>query len=246
MIDLNVRVAGPKGAPSVVLLHGLGMDASVFDAISLPNHKIIAPDLRGHGDSPAPKGPYSMGALIKDVEVLLDRQSIKDAVLLGLGTGGLVAQGLAVKRLDLVRGLILCGTAAKFGQPDPWHAMAETARTHGMQAVAPDLLKRWNSDDAPQAEERLLTTDPEGFAATCEAIAGTDFYTPTSSLRLPTLGLCGDRDRLTPPDLARETTDLIPGSTFHVIRRAGHLAPLTHRADVDGHIATFLTNIGQT
>jgi len=244
MIDLNGRVAGPKGAPPIVLLHGLGMDASVFDALTLPDHRTIAPDLRGHGKSPAPKGPYAMGALVKDAEGLLDRQSIKDAVVVGLGTGGLIAQGLAVKRFDLVRGLILCGTAAKFGQPDPWHAMAETTRTNGMQAVAPDLLKRWNSEDVPEAEERLLATDPEGFAATCEAIAGTDFYTPTSGLRLPTLGLGGDRDRLTPPDLVRETTGLIPGSTFHLIRRAGHLAPKTHALEITDHMLAFLKGIG--
>ncbi len=241
MTDLNVTIAG--SGPPVVLLHGLGMDASVFDGLHLPDHTTIRPDLRGHGASPVPDGPYAMGALVKDIEDLLDARKITDAVVFGLSLGGMIAQGLAVKRLDLVRGLVLCGTAAKFGQPGPWHDRAKTARTRGMSALATDTLARWNSD-APRAETRLLNTDPEGYAATCEAIAGTDFYTPTSGLRLPTLGLCGDRDKSTPPDLVRETTDLIPGSTFHLIRGAGHLAPETHPTEVTERLVGFLTDIG--
>lgn len=229
--------------PPVVLLHGLGMDGSVFDALAqtLPDHRLILPDLRGHGASDVPTGPYTMGGLIKDVEGICDALNIRDAVVFGLSLGGMIAQGLAVKRLDIVRGLVLCATAAKFGQADPWHARAKTARERGMSALLDDTAQRWNSNGQTAA---LARTDPEGYAATCEAIAGTDFYTPTSGLRLPTLGLCGTNDKSTPPDLVRETTDLIRGSDFHLIRRAGHLAPQTHAQDVAQHLHAFLRRIG--
>jgi len=62
-------------------------------------------------------------------------------------------------------------------------------------------------------------------------------------LRLPTLGLTGDRDKSTPPDLVRETTHLVPGSTFRLIRGAGHLAPETHAPDVARHVHRFLAEI---
>ena len=244
MTDLAVKIEG--SGPPVVLLHGLGLDGSVFDDLRLPDHMVIRPDLRGHGASAVPDGPYSMGGLIKDVEHLLDAQGIKDAVVFGLSLGGMIAQGLAVKRLDLVRGLVLCATAAKLGQPGPWHDRAKIARESGMSALTQETLARWNSGDVPKARDLLLNTNREGYAATCEAIAGTDFYTPTSGLRLPTLGLGGDRDKATPPDLVRETTDLIPGSTFHLIRGAGHLAPETHGPVIASHVATFLGEIGHS
>ena len=186
-----------------------------------------------------------MGALIADAEAICDTLALKDVVFVGLSVGGLIAQGLAVKRLDVVRAVVLSGTAAKFGQPEPWHARAKIARTDGMGALVEATLTRWNAgDDSLKLKESLLAANPEGFAATCEAIAGTDFYTPTSALRLPTLGLCGTNDKATPPDLVRETTDLIRGSSFALIRKAGHIAPLTHPDEVTIHLTAFLAGIG--
>ena len=233
--------------PAVVFAHSLGLNHHVWDGVvdRLPNHRCIRYDLRGHGQSDAPPGPYSMGALIADAEAICDTLALKDVVFVGLSVGGLIAQGLAVKRLDVVRAVVLSGTAAKFGQPEPWHARAKIARTDGMGALVEATLTRWNAgDDSLKLKESLLAANPEGFAATCEAIAGTDFYTPTSALRLPTLGLCGTNDKATPPDLVRETTDLIRGSSFALIRKAGHIAPLTHPDEVTIHLTAFLAGIG--
>ncbi|WP_296421148.1 alpha/beta fold hydrolase [Pseudooctadecabacter sp.] len=232
--------------PPVVLLHGLGLDHSIFDALCahLPHHRIIRPDLRGHGASSVPPAPYAMGAMTGDVEQVLDALEVRDAVVLGLSLGGMIAQALAIKRLDLVRGLCLVSTAAKIGQPGQWHDRAALALSGGMTAVLDASLKRWGGPDAPAARTAFTTTDPQGYAGGCAAIAGTDLYTPTSGLRLPTLGIAGDRDGSTPPDLVRETTGLIPGSDFALIRGAGHLCPATHPADVARHLSAFLSRIG--
>ena len=111
-------------------------------------------------------------------------------------------------------------------------------------------MERWfgkafrESDAVTPWREMLIATDPAGYTGICAAIAGTDFYTPTSGLGLPTLGLGGTMDKATPPDLVRETTDLIRGSSFHLIRGAGHVAPVTHPGIVADHIRTFLASIG--
>lgn len=243
---LAVRDAG--AGPPLVLIHGLGLDHTHFDALSarLPDHRVIRPDLRGHGASTVPPAPYTMGALVTDIEAVLDHLNIKDAVVFGLSLGGMIAQGLAIKRLDLVRGMVLCSTAAKIGQPGQWHDRAEIAQRDGMAALLAPSLKRWGGPDAPASRRAFLATAPTGYAGGCAAIAGTDFYTPTSGLRLPTLGLAGDRDGSTPPDLVRETTNLIPGSTFQLIRGAGHLAPETHSAEVAQALTAFLSGIAHT
>lgn len=250
-IDANgaTLFAKDDGAgPVLVFAHCLGLDHRVWDDVVdyFPDHRCVSYDLRGHGASDTPNGPYGMGTLVADAEAVCDTLDLSDVVFVGLSVGGLVAQGLAVKRLDLVRGMVLCATAAKLGQPDPWHDRATRARADGMEALVDETLSRWpvTGADADRIRPRFLQTDPEGYAATCEAIAGTDFFTPTSGLRLPTLGLCGDRDKSTPPDLVRETTGLIPGSDFQLIRGAGHIMPETHTGDVAKHLHAFLAGIG--
>lgn len=234
--------------PTLVFCHGLGLNQGIWDAVTsaFPDHRTITYDLRGHGASSVPDGPYSMGMMIADAEAVCDYFELKDACFVGLSVGGMIAQGLAVKRLDLLRAMVLCSSSAKNGQPGPWIDRAARARAEGIAPMFPDIFARWNEDTATTAHAQSLldAINPEGYAAMCEAIAGTDFYTPTSGLRLPTLGLCGVNDRGTPPDVVRETTDLVPGSTFQLIRGAGHLPPLSQPDQVAQHLSTFLTQIG--
>lgn len=246
---LAYDVAGD--GPDVVFAHALGLDRTIWDDVTalLPDHRVIRLDMRGHGQSDAPDGPYGMGGLIGDAEAVCDELNVRDAVFVGLSLGGMIGQGLAVKRLDLLRGLVLSNTAAKFGQPGPWHDRAAMVRAKGLAAIAPGALEKWfgrnsNGEAAQQAQDLLLRCNPEGYAACCEAIAGTDFYTPTSGLRLSTLGIAGDRDGSTPPDLVRETTDLIPGSDFVLMRGSGHLPCLDAPADYARHLHAFFERIG--
>ncbi|HEV8036455.1 MAG TPA: 3-oxoadipate enol-lactonase, partial [Yoonia sp.] len=90
----------------------------------------------------------------------------------------------------------------------------------------------------------LEGTSVAGYTGVCAAIAGTDFYTPTSGLRIPALGIAGTEDGSTPPDLVRETTDLIPGSKFALIRNAGHLPCVVQPAEFAQHLSDFLSATG--
>jgi 3-oxoadipate enol-lactonase len=107
-LRLNARLEGPASAPPLVFSHALGTDLSIWDGVLalLPEYRCLSYDQRGHGMSDVPPAPYAMGALIRDAERLMDHFAIKDAVFIGCSLGGLVAQGLAVKRLDLVRALV--------------------------------------------------------------------------------------------------------------------------------------------
>jgi 3-oxoadipate enol-lactonase len=251
--EIHVRDEGPRDGPALVLLHALGTDLRVWDWMlpHLPSGlRVVRLDMRGHGLSACPAAPYKMGTLVSDAEGAMEALGLKDAAVLGLSIGGMIAQGLAVKRLDLVRALILSNTGAKIGTPDLWQGRIDAARAGGQEALAEGTLERWfpepfrSGPDAAVARRLLLSQHVEGWAGCAAAIAGTDFHTTTASLRLPTLGIAGDRDGSTPPDLVRETVELIPGSRFHLIRGAGHLPCVDAPAACAEAVAAFLSDTG--
>lgn len=251
-ITLNVEITGPENGAPVVFAHALGTNLHLWDAVlpHLPGGlRLIRYDLRGHGLSDVPKGPYAMGTLVRDAERLLDTLKVKDAVFVGISIGGLIAQGLAVKRLDQVRALVLSNTAAKIGARSIWDKRIAGIRDKGLQSIVAPTLERWfapgfrKTDTAKRWGQAILDTPLEGYLGCAAAIAGTDFYTPTSGLRLSCLGIAGGYDGSTPPDLVRETLGVIPGSRFELMRRSGHLPPVDAPEDYAALLSQFLTEI---
>ncbi len=252
VLRLNAEISGPPGAPPIVLIHALGTNLSLWDevAAALPRHRILRFDIRGHGASDVPKPPYAMGALIRDTERLMDHFAVKEAVVVGVSLGGLIAQGLATKRLDLVRGLVLSNTAAKIGNPALWAARSAEVAAGGLAPYADGAMQRmlgrgWRDHPAmPKLRQMLLATDPQGWNGCAAAIAGADFYTTTAALRLPALVIAGANDGSTPPDLVRETAELIMGHTYALMRGVGHVPMAERPLEFAAMVQDFLTAIG--
>ena len=252
-LKVHYRIDGdPNGRP-VVFANSLGTDLRLWDQILplLPQGlKYIRYDKRGHGLTQLTPGPYSMGTLVRDAERLMDHLAVKDALFVGLSIGGMIAQGLAVKRMDLIRAMVLSNTGARIGQPAMWDERIAAVKAGGIEALADGIMERWFSaafrkTDAFHAWRNMLVRQPaEGYTGCSAAISGTDFYTPTSGLRLPTLGIAGSDDGSTPPDLVRETVDLIPGSQFHLIRKAGHLPCVEQPEEYAAVLTRFMQDVG--
>jgi 3-oxoadipate enol-lactonase len=249
-LRLNAEITGPADAPPLVLIHGLGLNLRLWDVLlpHLSRHRTLRLDLCGHGASDSPAPPYAMGALIRDVERLMQYFALRDAVVLGAGEGGLIAQGLAVKRLDLVRAMVLTGVATRFDNPDVWQARLARFRAEGPDLdaeCAARLGPRWRSLSVSEPTRAMLhNTRPEGWEGFASAIANTDFYQTTATLTLPTLILAGADDRKIPPDMQRELSDLIAGADFQLLRSGSHLSMLTHSAAFSQILLAFLMRIG--
>lgn len=252
-VALHYRDEGDPDGPAVVFSNSLGTDLRLWDDLVplLPaGLRVIRYDMRGHGLSSCPQGPYSMGALVNDGARLLDFLGVRDCVFVGLSLGGMIAQGLAVKRLDLVRAMVLSNTAAKIGTKEMWADRMAAVRVGGVEALADATMDRWFSRpfrDSPDCAlwRNMMTRQPvEGYLGCCAAISGTDFYTPTSGLTLATLAIAGSEDGATPPDLVRETADLIKGSRFQLIRGAGHLPCVEKPGEYAEALNGFLGAIG--
>ncbi|MEM6304672.1 MAG: 3-oxoadipate enol-lactonase [Pseudomonadota bacterium] len=252
-VQLQYRCDGPEDGAPLVFANSLGTDLRLWDAVLplLPaGLRVIRYDKRGHGLSSVPPAPYAMGALIRDVERLLDHLLVKDCVFVGLSIGGMIAQGLAAKRMDLMRAMVISNTAAKIGNKALWDDRIAAVEAGGIESLADAVMERWFSAAFRAKPEltlwrnMLVRQADAGYAGCSAAISGTDFYTPTAALRLPTLAIAGSEDGSTPPDLVRETADLIPGSKFHLIRKAGHLPCVEQPEEYASVLSQFLRDVG--
>lgn len=254
-LRVHYRVEGdPTGAP-IVFGNSLGTDLRVWDkllALLPPGLRILRYDMRGHGLTDAPEGAYFMGDLVADAAPLMDATGFRGAVFVGLSIGGVVAQGLAAERPDLVRAAVLSNTAAKVGTEAGWNERIATVRANGIEAIADHVMGLWftKAFHANRAEElalwrNMMTRTPlDGYLGCCAAIAGTDLRESTAGLRLPVLALVGDQDGSTPPDLVRETAESIPGARFEIIRGAGHIPCVEQPEATAALIQRFLAEIG--
>ncbi|MBE0691897.1 MAG: alpha/beta fold hydrolase, partial [Aquamicrobium sp.] len=177
-IVLHHDVRGNADAPALVFSNSLGTDFRVWDEVAARlagDFRIVLYDKRGHGLSEAPPAPYTIDDHVGDLAALLDHLGIARAAVVGLSVGGLIAQGLAAARPDLVAALVLIGTAPKLGTAETWNARIETVAAKGIAALADDILPRWftaafRSPDNPAfaGYRAMLTRSPaEGYAGTC-------------------------------------------------------------------------------
>ncbi|NNF92331.1 MAG: alpha/beta fold hydrolase, partial [Boseongicola sp.] len=179
-VSLHYREDGvPEGRP-VVFANSLGTDLRLWDPIlpHLPGGlRIVRYDKRGHGLSDCPPPPYSMGALVSDAEALLDVLNIRDAVFVGLSIGGMIAQGLAIKRLDQIRAMVISNTAVKIGTKEMWDDRIAAVRSGGIEALADAVLERWfskpfrASPELTQWRNMLIRQPRDGYIGCSAAIA---------------------------------------------------------------------------
>jgi 3-oxoadipate enol-lactonase len=161
----------------------------------------------------------------------------------GVSVGGMIAQGLAALRPDLVGALVLLNTAHKIGTDDSWNARIAKIEKDGISTLADTILQGWftasyrvagNADFA--GYRNMLTRSPvEGYLGTCAAIRDCDLTESTRALSAPTLVIAGDQDGSTPPDLVRSMADLIEGSQFELVTDAGHML-LIERPDATARL----------
>lgn len=236
-VNLDHVVEGPADAPALVLGSSLGTTMTLWDPL-LPEltqaFRVIRYDHRGHGGSPAPRGPYAMSDLGADVIALLDRLAVKRASYCGVSLGGMVGMWLATHAASRIDRLALVCTSAFLPTPEAWQARAATVRAQGTGAIADAVIAHWFTPSFAAREPRTIArvalalkqTAPEGYASCCEAIATWDQRARLGEIGAPTLVVAGGDDPATPPPHAYTIGAGVPGARVVVIEGAAHLAVL--------------------
>ncbi|MBD0271896.1 MAG: 4-carboxymuconolactone decarboxylase [Acetobacteraceae bacterium] len=238
-LAVHVQADGPPGDEPVLMLHSLGTNLHVWDpqAAALARaHRVIRPDLRGHGLTEAPPGDYTMERLARDALDLLDALSVRRAHVCGVSIGGRIAVEMAAAAPDRVASLVLCDTALEFRPPEMWQQRMDAVAKGGMAAVADAVMERWVLDQSLPSSRglrrMLLRTDPAGYAGCAAALRDTRASDVDGRVACPATVVVGDKDASTPPSAARAVQDAIPGSEMVTIADAAHIPNFEREADV--------------
>jgi pimeloyl-ACP methyl ester carboxylesterase len=246
--------------PVVVLLHGFPLNRTMWAGQIRTlgaSHRVIAPDLRGHGDSPAPDAVYTMEAMADDVVELLDGQGVAEPVVVGgLSMGGYVALAMALKHPDRLRALMLIDTRAAADSPEAAKGREESAQAvlkegHPRAVVESMIPKLFGKSTLARHPDRIESMRAEMEKTSASGVAGAlrgmairpDRRGDLAKITVPTLVVVGEEDAIAPPDEARAIAEALPDGRLDVVPGVGHLAPYEDPEAFDEVVLRFLQGL---
>jgi 3-oxoadipate enol-lactonase len=247
--QIGFTEAGHGGTP-IVFLHGVGSDKSVWEpqlAHFGRTRRAVAFDYPGYGESdPAPEGT-TRDDYAAAIFAAMDSLAIETAHVCGLSLGGVVAIAMHTVAPQRCASLILADTFAVHPDgpgiyersllaSDDLRALAE-ARVDFL--LAPGAL----DDVKDEVVETMARIDPAAYRVGAEAVWLADQRDRAAAIGRPTLVLCGEADKVTPPALSEELAALIPGAKLATIPGAGHISNLERPAEFDAHVEEFLAEV---
>jgi 3-oxoadipate enol-lactonase len=241
---------GVGEATPLVFLHGVGSDKSVWqpqlEYLGRTRHA-IAFDYPGYGDSdPAPEGTTRddyAAAILSAMRAL----GIARGHVCGLSLGGVIAIALHHAAPDSCASLILADTFAVHpdGRGIYDRSLAGSRDLPAMAEARVDFLLAQPAD--PQVRREVIETmsriDPAAYRIGAEAVWLADQRDRLGEIAVPTLVICGEDDKPTPPDLSRELAAMIPGAQLAMMARAGHLTNLEQPARFNALVDDFLQGL---
>ena len=251
----DVRIAyaldGPADAPTLVLSNSLGTTMDMW-APQVPvlarSFRVLRYDMRGHGASDAPPGPYTIAILGRDVVALLRHVGCARAHFCGLSMSGLVGLWLALNEPAFLDHLVLANTAARIGPPEIWTTRIARIEAEGMPAVADAVVQRWfmpafiaaQSPAFISARQMLRDSPAAGYAAACAAVRDADFRDDLGRIATPTLVIAGTHDLAATPADGRYMAERIADACY-VELDASHLSNLERPAEFTQALVDFLS-----
>ncbi len=252
--ELYYTDSGVEHASPVIFIHGFPFNHSTWDEqikLLADTHRVIAYDVRGHGNSPLGNGNILIDFLVDDLFSLMDYLGIHSANIVGLSMGGYIALRGIEREPDRFLSLALCNTKSEADTNEAKIKRADSIRTiinDGVKTFADNFLKTVfapaSVDKNPQAVRKIQSmiesTSPDTLCSTLIALAArTDTTETLSKIQVPTLILVGEYDRLTPPSAAKTMANNIRDAKIHIISEAAHLSNLENPEEFNTHLRNF-------
>jgi 3-oxoadipate enol-lactonase len=242
----------------LLLIMGLGYTHEMWyrtEPILAQRYRTISFDNRGVGRSDVPPGPYPISTMAADAAAVMDSAGVKRAHVFGISMGGMIAQEFALQYPERVRSLILGCTS--HGGPEAVLADAEVVTTlmargtmsaeDGIRAMVPFIYDastpRERIEEDLEIRRRTFPT-AAGYFAQVQGIFAFEARSRLPLLRVPTLVVHGESDRLVPPENGRRIAKLIEGARLVMLQRASHIFPTDQPEAAHNAILDFLSKQG--
>lgn len=252
-IDVYYEVHGKEGAPWLTLSHSLACSVRMWDeqiASFKDRYRILAYDTRGHGQTSAPAGAYTLEQLADDLMGLLEHLKIAKTHYCGLSMGGMIGQTFELKNPGILQTLVLADTSSRIpAETGPaWADRIRTAETKGMQPLVQPTLERWFTapyrSAHPETMERIgkliATTPVPGYVGCCRAIPKLNLTARLKEIKVPIQIIVGADDQGTPVSMSKEIQENAPGSRLEILPNAAHLSNIEQPAAFDRALGAFL------
>ncbi len=258
-INMYYEVHG-EGEP-LVLICGASVSVDMmyaFIPVYSPEYKLVIFDNRGAGQSDAPDIPYTTAMMANDLAGLLDTIEVDSAHIMGTSMGGMIAQELALRHPDRVKSLILactyCGgpSSSIITDPEMMQRMADLPPKEGLMEIMRLCISQKFLDENPglleQIAEQMMQhpISPHGQMRQTEAEMGHNTYERLPEIKMPTMIIHGDDDRIIPVENANILASRIPGAELAILKNAGHMFFVEVEDESNRIMLDFLKRHGAT
>lgn len=242
-------------APAVLFAHGVGSSAATWRELftRLPGYRLIASDMRGHGRSSVPAGPYTLDDLVRDQVRVMDELALDTVHFVGFSIGALIGQALALAHPQRVASLTLLSGITGRTPEEAARAAArlEVIRSSAPADVARGSVARWFTPAFAERRPGLVAdevaivsaTDPLGYAASYEVLAGSDLIDRIHAIAVPTLVATGEHDIGSTPRMSARMHERIAGSRLTILPGLKHYIHIEGSDAVADLLAGFLGEV---
>lgn len=254
--QLHIHYEESGSGAAALLLHGLGscgQDWMLQTPVFQKTFRVLAPDLRGHGQTDKPQGRVRVEHLASDVLGLLDALNVERAHVVGLSLGGCVALVLALDAPQRVRSLALVNAFAHLEPGHPSYALMLVSRlallgVRGLPAQADYVAARMFPKPEQAmlrklAAERIASNDMATYRRLMLAIGAFDVRDRLGQIACPTLVIAGDRDTTVPLHPKQVLAARIPGARLEIVSDSGHATPIDQPEAFNQLVLGFIESV---
>jgi 3-oxoadipate enol-lactonase len=259
-LSVSYTDEGPDGAPVIILIHGFPFNKSMWNKqleALIENFRVIAYDIRGHGNTALGTDDFSMELFADDLLGLMDVLKIEKAMLCGFSMGGYIALNAIENFPKRFNALILCDTSCMADTQEGIEKRMKTIQSiqeNGLESYANESLKNLfapesfvtNQEKIAAIKEMILNTSVQSVSKTLFALSRRkETCTKLAGIIVPVLIVVGKEDQITPPETAMLLHKNIKGSILNIIEHAGHLSNIENSFEFNNQLLKFVSSVYQ-